>query len=131
MENAAPCPKPALTTVARPEAISFKKTYVYPEYARKPNRVVTEENGDVDELEGSTVDLEIQVNQDVSDAKLKIEQGGKSSEVPLTATADSRRPEVASDSDRPISCAEPPAGAEGRCAGGRRRAAEDRVMAGR
>jgi hypothetical protein len=83
--------KYTLTTVPRPEAISFKKTYIYPEYARKPNRVVTEESGDVDELEGSTVDLEIEVNQDVKDAKLKIEQGGKSSELPLAATADHRK----------------------------------------
>lgn len=83
--------KYTLSTVARPEAISFKKTYVYPEYARKPNRVVTEDSGDLDELEGSTADIEIQVNQDVSDAKLKIEQGGKSSEVALTPTSDPRR----------------------------------------
>lgn len=79
-----------LTTHPRPEAISFKKTYIYPEYARKPNRVVTEEIGDLDELEGSTAELEIQVNQDVTDAKLKIEQGGKSTEVPLSAGSDSR-----------------------------------------
>jgi hypothetical protein len=83
--------KYTLTTVARPEAISFKKTYVYPDYARRPNRVVTEDNGDLDELEGSTANLEIQVNQDVSDARLKIEQGGKSSEVELKATTDDPR----------------------------------------
>jgi hypothetical protein len=84
--------KYTLTTVPRPEAISFKKTYVYPTYARKPNRVVTEESGDLDELEGSTVDLEVQVNQDVSVAQLKIEQGGKTLDpVKLEPTADPRR----------------------------------------
>src|SRR5258706_6535421 len=82
--------KYTLTAVPRPEAISFKKTYVYPAYARKPNRVVTEDNGDLDELEGSTAELEIQVNQDVTAAKLKIEQGGKTSEVPLEPAADPR-----------------------------------------
>src|SRR4029079_5727219 len=72
-----------LSTVERPEARSFKKTYQYPDYARKPNRVVTEDNGDLDELEGSTVELEIEVNQDVKDAKLRLEQGGKPSEIAL------------------------------------------------
>jgi hypothetical protein len=84
--------KYTLTTVARPEAISFKKTYVYPEYTRRPNRVAVEDNGDLDELEGSTADLEIQVNQDVTGANLTIEQGGKTLEpIQLTPTADPHR----------------------------------------
>ncbi|MBV8878424.1 MAG: hypothetical protein JO332_00535, partial [Planctomycetaceae bacterium] len=78
--------KYTLTTVPRPEAISFKKTYIYPEYARKPNRVAEEETGDLSELEGSVADLVIKVNQEVSAAKLKIEIGGKPSEVALTPT---------------------------------------------
>jgi hypothetical protein len=82
--------KYTLSTVERPEARSFKKTYHYPDYARKADRIVTEETGDLDELEGSRVDLEIEVNQDVKDAKLRIEQGGKPSEIPLEPGADSR-----------------------------------------
>src|SRR6185436_11519034 len=79
--------KYTLTTVPRPEAVAFRKTYIYPEYARRPNRKVEENTGDLVELEGSTADLEIQINQDVSVAKLRIEQGGKSTELPLVATA--------------------------------------------
>src|SRR6185295_11980883 len=82
--------KYTLSTVERPEARSFKKTYQYPDYARKPNRVAIEDNGDLDELEGSTVELEIEVNQDVKDAKLRIEQGGKPSEIALEPGADGR-----------------------------------------
>ncbi len=78
--------KYTLTTVPRPEAISFKKTYIYPEYARKPNRIAEEDSGDLVELEGSTAELLIKVNQEVSVAKLKIEMSGKPSELPLTPT---------------------------------------------
>src|SRR5579862_1152514 len=78
--------KYTLTTVPRPEAISFKKTYIYPEYARKPNRVAEEETGDLVELEGSVADVVIKVNQEASVAKLKIEVGGKPSEILLTPT---------------------------------------------
>src|SRR5436190_222992 len=76
--------KYTLTTVPRPEAIAFKKTYIYPEYARKPNRVAEEETGDLTELEGSVAELLIKVNQEVSVAKLKLEVGGKPSEIALT-----------------------------------------------
>jgi hypothetical protein len=79
--------KYTLTTVPRPEAISFKKTYIYPAYAHRPNRSIEENTGDLVELEESTAVLEIQVNQEVTGAKLKIEQGGKSSEIPLDRTA--------------------------------------------
>ncbi len=105
--------KYTLTTVPRPEAMAFKKTYVYPEYARKPNRVETEVTGDLDGLEGTTADLEIQVNQNVkvqsnlkkefptnpkdpnyrrpAEAHFAIEQGGKLAWIWLQATADPRR----------------------------------------
>jgi hypothetical protein len=76
--------KYTLTTVPRPEAISFKKTYIYPEYARKPNQVDDKpETGDMTALEGSVTDVVIQINQEASVAKLKLEIGGKPSEIPL------------------------------------------------
>jgi len=78
--------KYTLTTVPRPEAISFKKTYIYPEYARKPNRIAEEDSGDLVELEGSTAELIIKVNQEASVAKLKIEVAGKPSEIALSPT---------------------------------------------
>jgi hypothetical protein len=85
--------KYTLSAVPRPEAISFKKTYAYPDYARKPKWVdPATATGDVQALEGSTVDLEIEVNQDVKEAKLKIEQGGKTLDpVKLEPTADPRK----------------------------------------
>src|SRR6185436_9809909 len=83
--------KYTLSTVPRPEAITFKKTYQYPEYARKPNRVdQNDSTGDLEALEGSTAELEIAVNQEVKDAKLRIEQGGKPTEVALEPGADAR-----------------------------------------
>ena len=79
--------KYTLTTVPRPEALTFKKTYIYPEYARKPNRVDDKiETGDLIELEGSVADMVIRINQDVSVAKLKLEVGGKPSEIALEPT---------------------------------------------
>ncbi|HZE97820.1 MAG TPA: hypothetical protein VE981_12400 [Planctomycetota bacterium] len=78
--------KYTLTTVPRPEAISFRKNYVYPEYAHRPNRVAEEETGDLVELEGSVAELFIKVNQDVKTATLKLESGGKPSEIALKET---------------------------------------------
>src|SRR5579862_4502091 len=82
--------KYTLTTVPRPEAIAFRKTYIYPEYTRKPNRVADDEReretGDLVELEGSVADLVITVNQEPSVATLRLEVGGKPSEIPLAAT---------------------------------------------
>jgi hypothetical protein len=78
--------KYTLTTFPRPEAVAFKKTYIYPVYARKPNRVAEDETGDLVELEGSTAELDIRVNQEVSSAKLTIEAGGKTSDIELKNT---------------------------------------------
>jgi len=78
--------KYTLTTFPRPEAVAFKKTYIFPEYAHKPNRVAEEETGDLAELEGSIADLDIRVNQPVTSAKLTIEVSGKPSDIALKAT---------------------------------------------
>jgi hypothetical protein len=76
--------KYTLTPVARPEAITFHKTYHYPDYAEKsPETEVTKEKGDLITLEGTVVDLKIEVNQDVEQGNLQIEQAGKSTVVRL------------------------------------------------
>lgn len=79
--------KYTLTSFPRPEAVAFKKTFIYPEYAHKPNRVDEEDTkGDLSELEGSIADLDIRVNQEVTSAKITIEVGGKPSDIPLKST---------------------------------------------
>jgi hypothetical protein len=80
-----------LTAVARPEAVAFHKTYTYPAYAGKAPRPVTEENGDLVELEGTTVELEVEVNQEVRSAELRLEQAGKSAVLPLRPAGAPRR----------------------------------------
>ena len=77
--------KYTLTTVPRPEAVAFQKIYILPEYAHKPNLVdERKDTGDLIALEGSIANIVIQVNQEVSVAKLKLEIGGKPSEIALT-----------------------------------------------
>ncbi|HXX94705.1 MAG TPA: hypothetical protein VEN81_13810, partial [Planctomycetota bacterium] len=74
----------ALTPVSRPEAISFVKTYHYPDYTeKKPETEDAREKGDLITLEGTTVDLKIRVNQEVEVGNLQIEQAGKSSTLKL------------------------------------------------
>jgi hypothetical protein len=76
--------KHKLTTMARPEAIAFHKSYQYPKYTGKAPRIVlNENNGDLVELDGTVADLEIEVNQEVSAAKLVIERAGKKEELLL------------------------------------------------
>jgi hypothetical protein len=80
-----------LSSVARPEAISFRKSYEYPAYAKRTARVVDEDNGDLAELEGSVCDLEITVNQEVREARLAIERAGKSFELALEPSGEPRK----------------------------------------
>ena len=73
-----------LEAVARPAVVEFQKSYSYPSYAKLAPKVVTEENGDLAALEGSEVELRLHTNQKVRDAELRIEQGKKTTVVPLT-----------------------------------------------
>ncbi len=83
--------KYVLTAVPRPEAVAFHKTFVYPEYAGKEPRRVSEPSGDLVELEGTTAELQIEVSQPVSRAELRIEQAGKSRVETLSPHKDPRR----------------------------------------
>jgi len=72
-----------LESVARPAVVQFHKTYVYPEYSRLAAKRVTEENGDLAAIEGTEVELRLTTNQKVKDGELRVEQGKKSTVVPL------------------------------------------------
>jgi len=76
-----------LTPRPRPHVVRFQKTYQYPVYSRLPAKTVTEENGDLDALEGTTVELNLEVDQPIKEASLQLETGsGKTvkQEIPLS-----------------------------------------------
>jgi len=54
-----------IRTRPRPHVVQFDKTFHFPAYARLEPRRVKEENGDLSALEGSSVDLRLQVDQPV------------------------------------------------------------------
>lgn len=72
-----------LRAVARPHVVKFEKTFTFPEYVKREELKVTEENGDLVALEGTEVALRLETNQKVSGGELRIEQGKKSGTVPL------------------------------------------------
>ena len=80
--------KYTLTPRPRPQVVRFQKTYHYPAYSGWPARTVTEENGDLDALEGTEVKLKLAVAPAVVTASLQIETGsGKTlkTNVPLAS----------------------------------------------
>ncbi|MHB8897823.1 MAG: hypothetical protein ACYC6Y_03650, partial [Thermoguttaceae bacterium] len=60
----------------RPHVVAFHKTYRAPEYARLPDRTVTETEGDLVGLEGSQAELVLELDQPVTAAELRIQRGG-------------------------------------------------------
>lgn len=57
----------------RPRVTAFQKTYEYPEYALLPNETVTEPHGDLLVLEGTKTELLLELDQQVSEAELRID----------------------------------------------------------
>ena len=79
-----------LTPRPRPHVVRFHKIYHYPAYSGLPARTVTEENGDLDALAGTQVDLTLEVAPMVVTAALQLETGtGKTikTNVPLESAA--------------------------------------------
>ncbi|MCX7008335.1 MAG: hypothetical protein NTY53_13990, partial [Kiritimatiellaeota bacterium] len=70
---------------ARPQVAHFRKAYQPPAYTHMATRTVTEDNGDLEALEGSEVDLELQTDQPVKEATLQLEFGNAKKVVPLQA----------------------------------------------
>jgi hypothetical protein len=61
-----------LSARPRPRVIEFAKTIVPPAYTGLPDIKLTEEHGDVEAFEGSTLKLELKANQPISKAELLI-----------------------------------------------------------
>lgn len=59
-----------LSARARPRVIEFVKTVVPPAYSGLPETTVTDEQGDIEALDGSTVKLSLKPNQPISKAEL-------------------------------------------------------------
>ena len=62
-----------IETRPRPEVVAFHKTFSYPEYSGLKSETLTETDGDLIVLEGTVVDLELELNQPASEAVLQID----------------------------------------------------------
>lgn len=72
----------------RPYVVKFTKTFHLPAYTRTEPWSVTEESGDLIALEGTGVDLNIETDQPVKSAELRIDQGRKAASLPLSIGKD-------------------------------------------
>ncbi len=77
-----------LTVQSRPRVVQFRKTVTYPEYTRSAPKTVTEENGSIKVIEGSTVDLAIKPDQKLKAAELRIDMPDGKKTIPLEAQSD-------------------------------------------
>jgi len=68
----------------RPHVTKFHKTYHYPPYSRLEDKQVSEDAGDIEALQSSSVDLSIEVDQGVDSAELQIQIGEKKQTIELT-----------------------------------------------
>ena len=79
-----------LRAMARPHVVRFHKTFRYPAYVKLPEKQLTEEHGDLAGLEGTQVTLELEADQPVKSAELRMDQGKQSSTVPLSPDANGK-----------------------------------------
>ncbi|SKA99685.1 hypothetical protein SAMN02745166_03003 [Prosthecobacter debontii] len=79
-----------LSARARPRAVEFVKTIVPPAYTGLPETVLTEENGDLEALDGSVVKLKLKPNQKIQKGDLLInpDLADHPEAVPMTLAAD-------------------------------------------
>jgi len=76
----------------RPRVTAFHKSFVYPAYALLPNKVVTDNHGDLLVLEGTKAEMQLELDQKVSAAELRIDpsESDEMITIPLTPVADSQ-----------------------------------------
>jgi hypothetical protein len=76
----------------RPRVTAFLKTFVYPAYALLPDKTVTENHGDLLVLEGTKAEMQLELDQQVSAAELRIDpsESDEMITIPLTPVADSK-----------------------------------------
>ncbi len=72
-----------LETRPSPQVVNFRKTYRYPVYSKLESRTLREVGGDVDGLESTEVDMDIEINQPVREASLQIETGNSTNVIPI------------------------------------------------
>ena len=58
---------------SRPRVVHFHKTFRYPEYSGLAIKVITEDHGDVIVLEGTQARIQLDLDQEVSEAELRID----------------------------------------------------------
>lgn len=61
-----------LSARARPRVVSFEKTIVPPKYVKAAETKVTEDHGDLEALDGSTIKLTLKTNQPVTESEVVI-----------------------------------------------------------
>jgi hypothetical protein len=76
----------ALRPQPRPVVTAFQKVYHVPAYVKRPPRTVREESGDLSELEGTEVELTLEVTQDIERGELVLTREGQTSSVKLEKT---------------------------------------------
>ncbi len=81
-----------IDSVPRPRVAIFRKHYSYPEYAELPEEEVEESHGDILVLEGTTARLELELNQRVSEAELRMESAQTSEVTVVALQADPQNP---------------------------------------
>ena len=72
-----------LQAAARPTVVRFDKTYRFPAYTKLEPKHVTEESGDLAGLEQTQVDLQLETDQPVKTAELRVEKGKVNTVIPL------------------------------------------------
>lgn len=74
----------------RPRVVEFVKTVIPPAYTGQPETQVTEEHGDIEALEGSTIRLALKPNQPLQEASLQLnpEHADRPAPVPAALKAD-------------------------------------------
>lgn len=81
---------------SRPRVTAFHKTYEYPKYTRLPDESVTEKHGDLLVLEGTKVEIVMELDQQVNDAELRIDPSNSEEMkiIPLTPVQEKRNQEA-------------------------------------
>ena len=75
----------------RPRVLAFHKTFHFPEYTGLPDETVTEKQGDLTVLEGTQVDLVLEVDQDVVAAELRLQRESSEEIESMALAADGER----------------------------------------
>lgn len=70
----------------RPQVVSFHKTFRFPEYSELPDRTLSETNGDLLALQGTQAVLDLELDQEVSTAELRIDSSSSEDVVTIPLT---------------------------------------------